>query len=175
MRESIETIEEVKPKQFLKILSIIILFLVVVYFLLYPFGFQIVESFIINYKIKDNIINFKDNKVIFEKEIYNELKNIYYLNERDEFKLCLMGVKVGNLYFINKIFKPKTYSANFNEVVAERCPNNTLIDLHKHPFRHCIFSEQDINSYNLIKKENDKILMIVMCEEGRFNFYDGNI
>lgn len=170
--EEPELIEEIKPKIFWKVASLIILFLVISYLLFYPFGFSIVENLIVSYKIKENVVKFSDKTIIFDYMTYKELKEIYFSNERDEFKLCLKGKTIGNLYFINEIFKPKVYFADFNEVVAERCPKDTLIDLHKHPFRQCIFSKQDIDSFNLIKQENDKVLMAVMCEEGRFNFID---
>lgn len=169
--EEPEIIEEIKPRRFWKVVSLIVLVLVVSYLLFYPFGFRIVESLIVSYKIKENVVKFGDKTIVFDYETYKELKEIYFSNERDEFKLCLKGKTIGNFYFINEIFKPEIYFADFNRVVAERCPKDTLIDLHKHPFRHCIFSEQDIKSFNLVKQENEKILMAVMCEEGRFNFF----
>jgi len=164
-----------KPRKLPKILAIIAIILIITYFTLSPFGFNVIVSLLKSYTMQDNVINFKEKKIIFQPETYNELKQIYYDNQKNEFKLCLKGKKLANIYFINEIFRPREISSSFNRVVSESCPKDTLIDLHKHPYRHCIFSQQDIKSYNINKKTNKDLLMALMCEKARFNFYDANI
>jgi proteasome lid subunit RPN8/RPN11 len=51
------------------------------------------------------------------------------------------------------------------------CNKETIIDLHTHPFLHCIFSNQDIDSYEKYRKYNPDAIMALMCEENRVSMY----
>ena len=74
-------------------------------------------------------------------------------------------------YIINEIYIPKTYTQTSNEVVSEFCSKDTIVDMHSHPLKHCLPSEQDFNSFKSFKEISNNAIMSVMCERGRFNFY----
>lgn len=109
--------------------------------------------------------------VVFEKEVYEELRTIYLKEQKNEFKVCLLGNKTNDIYYIKELESPKTFSKDVFSVSAEQCRKETLIPLHGHPFKHCIFSEQDVESFKEFKKINKDSIMGLMCEKGRFGFY----
>ncbi len=171
-----EEIEE-KPSLFKKIfifsISILLLILVLSYFLTSPGIRNSFVGLIESSTIKDNIISINStNKIIFEKNIYQELINYYDQNKEKEFKVCLMGIFENGDYFINEMYKPEMVSQTYTQVVSKPCPSDTLIDMHSHPYRHCLASNQDLKTFERFKINNPNVLMAIMCEKGRFNFYN---
>ena len=171
-----EIIEEEKPslvkKTFIIILSLFLIFLFITYLLtnsvVRNITFGLIESEkIINYEVKIN----KTNELIFTKESYDKLMNIFDTNQEVEFKVCLIGEIINGDYYIDDLKIPKTYSQKYNEVIAEPCDNNSLVDMHSHPLKHCLPSEQDLNNFNRFKERNENAIMAIMCQRDRFNFY----
>ena len=101
-----------------------------------------------------------------------KLKEIYFSDEKVEFKACLKGNKENDVYLIDDLYIPKIYSQKFNQVVAEPCSSDSLVSLHSHPFRHCLPSQQDFRSFKQFKERNKDGLMVVMCEKNRFSVYE---
>tara|TARA_Y100000310_G_scaffold345665_1_gene467955 strand:- start:14893 stop:15465 length:573 start_codon:yes stop_codon:yes gene_type:complete len=172
-----EVVEEEKPKRFRKyfvlILGVILILLIVSYYSVSYGVSYILEGLIQSPSLDEDYgVEFKDFNIIFEKKAYGNLIKIYDENLELEFKACLKGLFVNNEYTINEIVIPKTYSQKYNQVIADPCDSNTLISLHSHPFRRCLPSQQDIKNFKLLKKENDNVLLGIMCEKDRFNFYD---
>ncbi len=159
-------------KFFILIIGLVLVFLVSTYYL-FAFGADdVLAGFIQSSKIDNKLtLEFKDKKVIFTKESYDELLKIYDENLEVEFKACLKGNKINNIYNINKILIPKTFSQTYKSVRAEPCDTNTLIDLHSHPFRRCLASVHDVTNFRRLKSVNEDILLSVMCERDRFFLY----
>jgi len=152
-------------KRITLIFGIIILLILLIYFL---FGniFGIVEGLLESSDIKNNEVIVDGNiKLVFVNDSYNKLLDLYWNNLGKEFKACLMGKD----YVIDEIFLPKMFSQKSNQVISEVCPKGTLVDLHSHPDNHCLFSEEDINSF--AKTKENFTIMAVLCEEDKFNFY----
>ncbi len=158
---------------FIIFISLLLLILILTYFVPgYPIN-DIIAGMIESSRIDENFaaaLN-NGNRVIFEPAVYNELKDIYYKNQRTEFKVCLKGYKINDDYRINELYIPKTYFQSFANVVSQECSSDTLIPLHKHPDKRCIFSVQDINSYNAFKRINNESIIGLMCGKDRFGFY----
>jgi proteasome lid subunit RPN8/RPN11 len=110
-------------------------------------------------------------KVIFDRAVYEELKQLYLEEQETEFKVCLIGEKKGEDYYISGLSIPETESKSFAHVSAELCPKEAIIPLHTHPYKHCIFSEQDIQNFEAVKAVNPDAIIGLMCETDRFNFY----
>ena len=172
-----QEIEELPQKSkikkfFILIIGLVLVFLVSTYYL-FAFGADdVLAGFIQSSKIDNKLtLEFKDKKVIFTKESYDELLKIYDENLEVEFKACLKGNKINNIYNINKILIPKTFSQTYKSVRAEPCDTNTLIDLHSHPFRRCLASVHDVTNFRRLKSVNEDILLSVMCERDRFFLY----
>jgi len=161
--------EEGKLKKFLKkagalFMMIIVLFLFLSY--LGP-GYQILnilEGQAASEDLTSGTLN-------FEEDVYGELKEMYYDNLDKEFKVCLFGERKGGAFFVNRMEVPRVIERSFASVRAELCPTDSLISLHKHPFKSCIFSEQDIRYYEAYKKTKDNAVIALMCEPDRFNFF----
>jgi len=111
------------------------------------------------------------NKLIFINSSYIELLNLYDSNLDVEIKACLFGEIIGGDYFISEVVQPVIYSQSYDRVVSAPCSNISLVSLHSHPHMHCAPSQQDLESFSKLKETNPDILMIIMCEEDRFNVY----
>lgn len=171
--DNIEYIPQSKIKKYLVIiLALILIFLISTYYIVFYSSDEILSGLIQSYKIDDKLtLNFKDKKIIFSKDAYDKLNKIYDENKELEFKACLKGDVENNIYDINNIVVPKTFSQKYNEVISERCDNETLIDMHSHPFRRCLASFQDIINFRKLKITNENVLLAVMCEKDRFYLY----
>ncbi len=110
-------------------------------------------------------------KVVFDSAIYEKLREVYLANQKTEIKACLKGEKKDNDYFISSFYVPKIYEKDVYSVTAELCDKETIISLHTHPYLHCIFSNQDIESYNRYRQINPEVMIALMCDETRFTFY----
>ncbi len=173
---SIEFKEIKKPGKFKKIfilvLGIFLTILILVYFLIGSLD-NIVYGLIESNKIKDNEVSINPtNRLVFLENTYDKLLNIYNENSELEFKVCLNGYTENGNYFIDEIYAPKTYLQSHDRVIADFCNNESIVDLHSHPLKHCLPSEQDFISFKLFKEKNENAIMAVMCEKGRFNFYN---
>jgi len=119
----------------------------------------------------DFTISFYGGSVIFDENVYQELKDLYLSNEGPEIKVCLKGEKQGTEYYVTSLEVPKIFSQSVFHVSSEGCSSDILIHLHTHPYKHCLFSDQDIKSYGQFKKTNPDAIIGLMCEVDRFNFY----
>lgn len=176
MEEPIEIIEDLKPsilkKIFLIILALFLLFLIITFFVTNPQTRHILAGLIESSTLKDYEININNtNKLIFNKQTYNQLMELYNINLGKEFKVCLNGYMEEGNYYINKIFIPKTYLQTHNQVIAQPCPSTSLVSMHSHPLKHCLPSQQDLKNFEIFKMDNPNALMAIMCEKNRFNFY----
>lgn len=216
--------KESKLKILLKRFYIILISFFIIFLLfLNLFGYHtlnILSGKIVSKEINENFeFNLNDKKIIFGKENYLVLKDIFLKNQNAEIKICVIGSieyvhdninQINNINinefvketytketytketynndsnkkinsqlsnYTKKIYKvygfyiPKIFSNDVFSVTSQICNNKTIIDLHTHPILHCIFSEQDIKSYNQLKRSNPDLIMVLMCDEKRFNFY----
>ena len=112
-----------------------------------------------------------NGKVIFEKDVYENLRQIYYENQKAETKVCLVGYKKEMTYYVNDLYSPRIYKQDPHSVTSQMCNINTIISLHTHPYQRCVFSDQDLVSYNSFKEINNDGLIGLMCEEERLTFF----
>lgn len=164
--------EEYKPNRFRKLIIAIIGFMMVFLILSISLPLERIGSIIESKNINDDytIDLEKGKKVIFTKEIYENLKKRYVLEE-NEFKVCLLGQKQKNNYIIKDYYVPKIISSTFVSVTSVSCNSSTIISMHSHPSMFCIFSRQDIKSYEKLKLTNPEIFIGLICNTDRFNFY----
>jgi proteasome lid subunit RPN8/RPN11 len=121
---------------------------------------------------EDYTFNLKyGGKVVFNKKVYENLRQIYQENQKHEFKACLQGEKKNKDYYVDGIYIPKIYSQDVFSVSSQICNSSTIISLHSHPPLRCIFSEQDIKSYNNFKQINPRAMLGLMCDEERLTFF----
>lgn len=161
-------IKEPKWKKPLIKITAIILILLTLSFLL-PLGR--IGSIVESKKIDENyIINLKDSKIIFTKDIYENIKD-RYTSSKTEIKVCLIGNKTNNDYIITDLYYPRIYRSTYDSVTSQSCNKKTLISLHSHPNTWCIFSNQDIESYKQLKKQNNKAFIGLICDIDKFNFH----
>lgn len=112
----------------------------------------------------------------FSEDLYKQIFHLYLTSQEHEFAACLYGsysiTKTGEkLYALNTIVIPKTYKETFNEVISNGCDADALIFLHSHPYKHCLFSDQDLETHKSFAVKNPVGLSAIMCEENRFTFY----
>lgn len=172
----LEIIKEEKPSIFKKIfiilITIFLIILMVTYLLTNSSIRNIFTGLIESNKVNNNVVKINSaNKLVFQNNTYNKLLNIYDGNLGREFKVCLKGNIENENYLINEIYIPETFLQAHNKVVAEFCSKDTIVDMHSHPLKHCLPSEQDFNSFKSFKEISNNSIMGVMCERGRFNFY----
>lgn len=170
--------EEEKPsaaKRVIIIISVIfVLFIFLSYFAFGSFFFEIVESLAESHTLSNMVVKGNGYSIIFDKEAYDELANTYLENQKYEFKACLIGNFSGKDYFVHQVYLPKISQQSYANVISAVCPEGTIIDLHSHPYRMCIASAQDFETYGNYRKINPAALMMVMCEKGRFYVYGGD-
>lgn len=122
-------------------------------------------------QVSDNAIDFGEIKIIFEGSVLPRLVEEYQNNEHREIKACLFGTKSGADYIIGDISFPEIVRANVLHVVSVGCPEGTIIDLHSHPINECWPSEQDLSTYDSLRRENPEIRMMIMCGRNRFALF----
>ena len=153
-------------------ISIFLVLLVVPYFIFGNNIFYIIEGKFVSEKIKNDFsVSFGGGKVVFENGTYSKLKEFYFASQKSEFKVCLVGKKEDKNYLVSDLYVPKTFGQSVSHVSAELCNSSTIVALHSHPYKRCIFSEQDIKSYKAGKQINPDAIIGLMCEAGRFGFY----
>ena len=164
-QEPIEEKESIIKRISITVIAIFLIFLIITYILSNPLMRNIsaglIESEVVkNYQVDLN----KTTKLIFTEETYDELMIIYDKNQGVEFKACLKG-EINQDYYIDTIEIPKMYLQEYNRVIAELCDNETLINMHSHPLKHCLPSDVDLEG------KDPNIILAVMCQKNRFNFY----
>ena len=169
-----EDLAPVKKSRYGKILvyflAIFMLGITVIYFL--PGDVvQVLEGRGESDKLEEFSVDFDGGKVIFDPEIYQKIRDYYLSEEGPEIKVCMKGHKEGFTYYIDDYYVPEIHSQSVFHVSSEGCSEDTLIPLHSHPVKHCLFSEQDISSYRQFKKINPEAIVGLMCEVDRLNFY----
>ncbi len=121
--------------------------------------------------IEDNLVDYGNGRLIFSDNVLEGLDEVYSNNRGLEFKICLGGELLGNTYYLDEIIYPEMHSQKYNQVVAEPCPSDSLVDLHSHPEKRCIASQQDMRHFENLKERNANALMVIMCEQDRINIY----
>ena len=173
MEEDIK-FEEVENKPIKKIIIILIALLLIILilsFLLTNPEIRInIKGLIESSEINNEVVESGNITVIIPGNIYDELLQIKQENADLEFKVCLFADYDSGNYSVTSIYRPIIYTQEYDKVVSAPCPEDTLIDLHSHPYLHCSFSEQDVKSFEQSKNKNS--LMMVMCEDNRFNIYN---
>jgi proteasome lid subunit RPN8/RPN11 len=110
-------------------------------------------------------------EVIFEEGAYNQLRTLFFAEQENEFAVCLTGeVQDGN-YLIDDLYVPTIFDQSHTHVSSQRCNEESIISLHTHPLLSCLFSDTDINYYRSISKDNKEMIIALMCDVDRFNFY----
>lgn len=177
-----DTLEESRltsffKKAFLFIVGIFLVYLSLTYLGIGPYMLQIFEGQIVSAEVDENFTIAIGNQttVIFEKEVYNELLAYYVAHQRYEFAACFFGnlskKDDGKIYTLTSMEIPHMYSQSVHRVIHAGCPAETLVALHTHPYKQCLFSEQDINSFFTFHERVPNGLYALMCEEDRFTFY----
>ena len=167
--ESEEYLEKLKKRQnLIKIAGLISIILIVIYI----FPNDILAGQIESKKLNEDLtIDLDDGKIIFGNNTYERLLQMYLAEQEHEIKICLTGIKQNHNYIITDLYEPEIISQSFSHVSAEHCNSETIIPLHSHPFKHCIFSQQDIMSYEKFTEINPDAIAGLMCEPNRFTFY----
>lgn len=160
-----ETEEEIKKKKIITYVSGLFLVLICLSFIIPQ---DVLSSLVESRTIINSTIE-KDNiKYYFKPDVLDALQKYYVENQDAEFKLCLEGFVKEEGYYITSFYEPVIYFKNPITVHSAICNESTIIDLHSHPLRSCIFSDQDITTYRIL---NRKTIGAVMCDVNRFNFY----
>ena len=172
-----ESSEEIKESRFRKFFIIGIAIFLIILLGAYAFvnaaGVDVLSGLALSFKAKENQVDFSfGNKLVFETNTLNELKEIYYDHPDVEFKDCLKGYKADSVYHITEISIPITYEQTFKSVTSEPCSSDSIVDLHSHPLNRCLPSDQDFKSFEEFKKRNQDALMAVMCQDDRFGIYE---
>lgn len=162
-----------RKKIFVAVTGLFLAVLLVSYLIPGNYILYLVEGHFSSYKLNSDLtIDLKNGgKIIFNETVYEELKQLYFAEQKNEFKVCLQGRKEGANYYIAGLYRPEIFGQSFSHVSAELCDENTIIPLHTHPYKHCIFSLQDIRNYEAVRKKNSDAIIGLMCEVDRFNFY----
>ncbi len=149
------------------LISLFIVYLIPGYHIL-----SIIEGRLVSTKLEGTTINLKEGKrVIFESGAYAALKEVYLKDLKNEFAACLEGHKSGKDYIVTEISIPRTIEKSVFHVKADLCGQDTIIALHSHPYKSCIFSGQDVDYYYAFKSVNPDGMIGLMCESDRFTFY----
>jgi len=170
-----ELIEEGKESPIKKVVIVFIAVFLIMLFVSYvgiSYGISdIIGGMAESNLISGNTVEVDDYSIIFDDGPLEGLNELYVNNKELEFKACLGGEIVDGDYYINEIVYPEMYSQKYNQVVAEPCPADSLIDLHSHPEKRCIASQQDMKNFEAMKERNPDALMVILCEEDRMNVY----
>ncbi len=169
-------IQDVKPsilkRAITMILGLLLLVLFLSYLLLDSSTRLTILGLLTSSKLGNNtLIIDKTSNLVFNNDSLHTLYSIYDSNLEVEFKACLKGNIINNTYYITQTIQPRTLKQEYNLVVAEACPKDTLVDLHTHPFKQCIPSDLDVRNFKRFKENNPDALLAIMCEKGRFYIY----
>jgi proteasome lid subunit RPN8/RPN11 len=169
--DELEEKESIFKKILVVLVAIFLLFLVLSYILAsYPL-FPIIASLSESKIAENETIKLEDFSIIFTEGTYEELQEIYHLDQSVEMAACLKG-EYNQDYIIDEVYQPEIFEQTFNHVSFKACSQDTLILLHSHPFRRCIASSQDLQTLENIKQRNPDSIMVIMCEPDRFSIYE---
>ncbi len=132
---------------------------------------MLLEGNIVSTQLDKNALNYNGKTIIFTNSTYEQLKELYHKNQRTEFSVCLQGYYEGNISFITQLAQPRTVSRSVFEVVSELCDAKTVVALHTHPYKSCIFSQEDIEYYLAFRERSAEGFIALMCEVDRFTIY----
>jgi len=160
-------------KYFVLVGGIFLLLLFLSYFLLGPNTMSIIAGSFESDTVNENslMVEAEGVNVSFSSNVYATLKQMYLDNPEHEFKACLHGSIDGGTYSIDKVSVPTMFEQEFDHVVAEPCPPDTLVDFHSHPEKHCIPSYHDVQLLRTLQESNGDMLMAVMCGTDKITFY----
>jgi proteasome lid subunit RPN8/RPN11 len=136
----------------------------------YPIG-EIIRGQMESRPLAGNMIELDDFSIILSDGTDKQLQDIYFNEQEVEFSACLLGRKAGKDYIIESLYQPKMFQQSFNHVSFQPCSSDTLIMLHSHPYKSCLASSTDLNTLRQTKERNPEVMMVVMCEPGRFSVY----
>ena len=172
--DDLEIEEETEAqKRFRRISKIVITIMLILMMLSFVIPFDVVFSLLESDKVKDNQIQAGDKVVMFRSEVLENLKQFYIENQMTEIKMCLTGYVENEEYRVTGFYAPITHFKTPISIRSEACNDETIITMHTHPFRNCLFSYQDIVSYTYYKRLNPKAITAIMCDLERFAFYSG--
>ncbi len=151
----------------------IVLIIVVAIYSLGDYGFSdIVHGLLVSEKVDDDFTAVYNQYTIqFDAGAYQKLQELYFADLRHEFAACLQGTKEGLAYHVTDVLVPDLFSQSVFSVVSGTCDENTIIRLHSHPYKRCVFSPQDIYSYYQLREKYGNVMLGLMCEPDRFTFY----
>ena len=126
--------------------------------------------------LENNMVEVSDDLIlIFENGTHEQIKELYFSEQKNEFSLCLLGSynNIGSqrIYSIDSLYQPTHFIQTFNHVSFEPCSSDTLILFHTHPYKSCLASNTDLETLEKTKSRNPNTLMVVMCEPNRFSVY----
>lgn len=116
-----------------------------------------------------NTLIFKNLTIKMSDSVYDAILSKYRNNDGNEIKFCLTGHIEKEIYLVQDQYIPEISYNNAVTVHSKPCNDETIIDLHSHPGESCLFSDQDVKTYNRIKKRNKNVIMLLMCTETRFS------
>ncbi|MBM3200395.1 hypothetical protein FJZ53_05640 [Candidatus Woesearchaeota archaeon] len=162
-----------KLKKFFITLTAVCLIFLVMSFVWMNYGLgDILLSLFTSKTLQENAVSInRTSSLVFKYGAYNSLIDKYSAEQSREFKACLIGEKDGGNYVVRSVIIPEMIEQSFNQVVSKPCPQGTVAELHSHPYRRCLESEQDVKTKELTKRDNLDVLMVIMCEKDRFSFY----
>lgn len=164
--------EHPAKKVIIAIMGIFLIVLILSYFLVYSGSNEsIILGLIGSSKIDNNVLTVGNLTIEFDQDTYAELVDHYKKNDGNEIKVCLLGNRDNDDITINRIFYPEIISQSYRHVEAKPCPSDTIISMHSHPNRQCLPSDQDVQSYESLKPFNPNLMVAVLCEDNRLNFY----
>lgn len=133
----------------------------------------------------DTLVINDEIKIIMSSKVHQDLINIYDKNQPLEMKACLRGEIIEStqannknrskekgqmIYNVSEIYVPTIIKQGYDHVQFIPCDIDTIIDLHSHPQKNCLLSNTDFNTFNQLKKQNNNLLMGVMCSHNEFIF-----
>jgi len=182
LREILEKVEEAKEEEnklftAIKRVYIFIIALVLIILLLVNtnMGYHLISlasGRIVSSDFNDYTFALKHGGTVhFDILTWDALSRLYDANQQHEFKACLIGYRSDNDYYITGMYEPTIYAQDVYSVTSQVCDNNTIVSLHSHPPLHCIFSDQDVRSYEIFRQINPDGIIGLMCKEDRITFY----
>jgi proteasome lid subunit RPN8/RPN11 len=167
-------------RAFLFLVALFLFYLMFTYMGIGPDLLKVFEGQAASNALDEDYSLYIDNstKVIFTEELYGELFALFVDNQEHEFKACLYGeIELLDsgvaVYQLDAVIVPEIYKQDIYSVSSAGCDSDALVSMHSHPYMKCIFSEQDILSYERYLEIAPDALLAIMCEEDRFTFYSG--
>ncbi|HME86863.1 MAG TPA: hypothetical protein VKE88_00435 [Candidatus Nanoarchaeia archaeon] len=164
-----ESEQDEKRRAIIKSVLSIFLVLLLVTFLIPA---DIFSSIIEGKKPKEDSIQLNQLTIMFTNNTYEDIQKHFLQHQLTEFKLCLQGTVNNSKYLVTSYYQPEILFASPVSVHSRICDQNTIIDLHSHPFRNCLFSDQDIISHTKSKQRNPETISAIMCDYNRFSFLE---